>query len=444
MLNLSLPKTATAPFCPHEVGGTVTVPPSQNKWRKLLAFLGPGLLVAVGYMDPGNWATDIEGGAKFGYLLLSVIFLSNLMAMLLQSLCVRLGIVTGKDLAQLCRQQFHPALNFALWVFAEIAIIACDLAELLGSALALKLLFHLPLVLGVAITGLDIMLVLLLQGKGFRWLEAMVLGLIATIGLCFLIEIAFSQPNWFAVAQGIVPRSQIIRQPEMLYLAVSIIGATVMPHNLYLHSSIVQTRSWQQSLLNPAQAIRYATLDSTLALVGAFFINASILIVAAATFHYSGNQQVAEIEDAYRLLAPLLGTGLASVLFGIALLASGQSSTFTGTLAGQIVMEGFLDWWIPCWLRRLITRMLAIAPALVGILLFGEQSVGKMLVLSQVVLSLQLPFAVIPLILFTGNRNIMGRFANQRWLQTLAWLVALVITGLNIWLLGQIFSEIVS
>lgn len=444
MLNLSLPKTATAPFCPNEVGGTVTVPPSQNKWRRLLAFLGPGLLVAVGYMDPGNWATDIEGGAKFGYLLLSVIFLSNLMAMLLQSLCVRLGIVTGKDLAQLCRQQFHPALNFALWVFAEIAIIACDLAELLGSALALKLLFHLPLVMGVAITGLDIMLVLLLQGKGFRWLEAMVLGLIATIGLCFAIEIAFSQPNWFAVAQGIVPRSQIICQPEMLYLAVSIIGATVMPHNLYLHSSIVQTRSWQKSLLNPAQAIGYATLDSTLALVGAFFINASILIVAAATFHYSGNQQVAEIEDAYRLLAPLLGTGLASVLFGIALLASGQSSTFTGTLAGQIVMEGFLDWWIPCWLRRLITRMLAIAPALVGIVIFGEQSVGKMLVLSQVVLSLQLPFAVIPLILFTGNRNIMGCFANQGWLQTLAWLVALVITSLNIWLLGQIFSEIVS
>ena len=272
----------------------------------------------------------------------------------------------------------------------------------------------------------------------------MVLGLIATIGLCFLIEIAFSQPNWFAVAQGIVPRSQIIRQPEMLYLAVSIIGATVMPHNLYLHSSIVQTRSWQKSLLNPAQAIRYAKLDSTLALVGAFFINASILIVAAATFHYSGNQQVAEIEDAYRLLAPLLGTGLASVLFGIALLASGQSSTFTGTLANQIVMEGFLDWWIPCWLRRLITRMLAIAPALVGIIIFGEQSVGKMLVLSQVVLSLQLPFAVIPLILFTGNRNIMGRFANQRWLQTLAWMVALVITSLNIWLLGQIFSKIVS
>lgn len=338
---------------------------------KTAGVFGPGLLVAVGYMDPGNWATDIEGGAKFGYLLLSVIFLSNLMAMLLQSLCVRLGIVTGKDLAQLCRQEFHPALNFALWVFAEIAIIACDLAELLGSALALKLLFHLPLVLGVAITGLDIMLVLLLQGKGFRWLEAMVLGLIATIGLCFLIEIAFSQPNWFAVAQGIVPRAQIIRQPEMLYLAVSIIGATVMPHNLYLHSSIVQTRSWQQSLLNPAQAIGYATLDSTLALVGAFFINASILIVAAATFHYSGNQQVAEIEDAYRLLAPLLGTELASVLFGIALLASGQSSTFTGTLAGQIVMEGFLDWWIPCWLRRLITRMLAIAPVLVGILIFG-------------------------------------------------------------------------
>jgi manganese transport protein len=442
MLRWSLPKVATAPFCPSEVAGTVAVPEGATRWRKLLAFLGPGLLVAVGYMDPGNWATDIEGGARFGYLLLSIIFLSNLMAMLLQGLCVRLGIVSGKDLAQLCQQQFHPAINFALWIFAEIAIIACDLAELLGSALALKLLFHLPLALGVVVTGFDIMVVLLLQGKGFRWLEAMVLGLIGTIALCFLLEIFFSQPDWTAVAQGFLPRSEIVRQPEMLYLAVSIIGATVMPHNLYLHSSVVQTRSWQKVLSGPAEAIRYATLDSTIALVGALFVNAAILIVAAATFHYSGNQQVAEIEDAYRLLAPLLGTGAASVLFGVALLVSGQSSTFTGTLAGQIVMEGFLNWWIPCWLRRLITRSLAIAPTLVAILVFGEQSVGRMLVFSQVVLSLQLPFAIVPLILFTGDRAIMGRFANPSWLKGLAWLAAIVITGLNVWLLVQTIGNL--
>lgn len=441
MLNWRLPKIATAPFCPSEVEGTITVPEGHNRWRKLLAFLGPGLLVAVGYMDPGNWATDIEGGAKFGYQLLSVIFLSNLMAMLLQSLCVRLGMVTGKDLAQLCRQQFHPTLNFVLWLFAEVAIVACDLAEVLGSALALKLLFHLPLALGVCLTALDLTLVLFLQGKGFRWLEAIVLGLIGTIALCFLIEIGFSQPNWAAVAQGFIPHSDVVRQPEMLYLAVGIIGATVMPHNLYLHSSIVQTRSWQKALPNQTAAIRYATVDSTIALLGALFVNAAILIVAAATFHYSGYQQVAEIEDAYRLLAPLLGSGLASVLFGIALLASGQSSTFTGTLAGQVVMEGFLDWWIPCWQRRLITRVLAIAPALAGILLLGEQSVGQLLVLSQVILSLQLPFAVIPLILFTGNRRIMGQFASQRWLQSLAWLIAILITGLNTWLLGQLLSS---
>lgn len=434
----SLPKTATAPFCPAEVEGTISVPQSQSPWQQLRVFFGPGLLVAVGYMDPGNWATDIEGGARFGYSLLAIVFISNLIAMVLQSLCVRLGLVTGKDLAQLCRDRLNPALNFVLWIFAEIAIIACDLAELLGSALALKLLFHLPLAIGVCITGLDIAIVLLLQGKGFRWLEAMVLGLIGTIGICFLVEIFFSQPDWTAVVQGYLPNPTLIQQPEMLYLAIGIIGATVMPHNLYLHSSIVQTRAWQQSSLNLRQVLRFATLDSTVALVGALFINSTILIVAAATFHDSGYQQVADIEDAYRLLAPLLGTGLASILFGVALLASGQSSTFTGTLAGQIVMEGFLDLWIPCWLRRLLTRTLAIAPALVGILWFGEQSIGQMLVLSQVVLSLQLPFAVIPLIWFTSHQKIMGEFVNPRWLQGLVWFIVFLLISLNGWLLWQI------
>ncbi|SRR5579883_1344603 len=437
-----LPDRPTAPFCPSEVQGMVTVPKTGNRWRQLLAFIGPGLLISVGYMDPGNWATDIEGGAKFGYSLLTVVFLSNLMAIVLQALCVRLGLVTGKDLAQLCRQSFSHPVNVALWFFAEIAIIACDLAEILGSALALNLLFHLPLVGGVCITGLDVMVVLLLQGKGFRWLEAMVLGLVGTIALCFAVEIVLAKPDWGAVAQGYLPQFDILQKPEKLYLAISILGATVMPHNLYLHSSIVQTRSWQDpsqpvSTRNLRNAIRYATLDSTLALSAALLINSAILIVAAATFHFSGNQNVAEIQDAYQLLTPLLGTGAASMLFGLALLASGQSSTLTGTLAGQIVMEGFLDLRIPCWQRRLITRGLAIAPALAGVLIFGEQGIGKMLVLSQVILSLQLPFAIFPLVLFSGNVIIMGKFANPRWLNTIAWAVGLSIAGLNVWLLGE-------
>ncbi len=437
-----LPDRPTAPFCPSEVQGMVTVPKTGNRWRQLLAFIGPGLLISVGYMDPGNWATDIEGGAKFGYSLLTVVFLSNLMAIVLQALCVRLGLVTGKDLAQLCRQSFSHPVNVALWFFAEIAIIACDLAEILGSALALNLLFHLPLVGGVCITGLDVMVVLLLQGKGFRWLEAMVLGLVGTIALCFAVEIVLAKPDWGAVAQGYLPQFDILQKPEKLYLAISILGATVMPHNLYLHSSIVQTRSWQDpsqpvSTRNLRNAIRYATLDSTLALSAALLINSAILIVAAATFHFSGNQNVAEIQYAYQLLTPLLGTGAASMLFGLALLASGQSSTLTGTLAGQIVMEGFLDLRIPCWQRRLITRGLAIAPALAGVPIFGEQGIGKMLVLSQVILSLQLPFAIFPLVLFSGNVIIMGKFANPRWLNTIAWAVGLSIAGLNVWLLGE-------
>ncbi|MBC7879992.1 MAG: Nramp family divalent metal transporter [Anaerolineae bacterium] len=438
----NLPKIPTAPFCPSEVSGTVEIPTTTNPWRRFLAFVGPGLLVSVGYMDPGNWATDIAGGAQFGYSLLSVIFISNLMAIILQSLCVRLGMVTGQDLAQMCRTRFHPNLNFILWIFAEVAIIACDLAELLGSAIALNLLFHIPLTWGVCLTALDIFIVLLLQGKSFRWLEALVLGLVSTIGLCFFVEILFAKPDWNAVFQGYIPTLEIVQQPERLYLAISIIGATVMPHNLYLHSAIVQTRSWQKSDISLKEAIRFATADSTIALFAALFINSAILIVAAAAFHFSGNRQVADIRDAYKLLEPLLGTGAASLLFGIALLASGQSSTFTGTLAGQIIMEGFLNLRIPCWQRRLVTRGLAIAPALVGIILLGEAGVGKLLVLSQVILSLQLPFAIFPLILFTSNKKLMGDFVNQLWLKSFAWAIAFMITGLNIWLLGEVLELI--
>ncbi|HEY9644426.1 MAG TPA: Nramp family divalent metal transporter, partial [Coleofasciculaceae cyanobacterium] len=345
-----------------------------------------------------------------------------------------------QDLAQACRTRFSRPINLILWLFAEVAIVACDLAEILGSALALNLLFHLPLIWGVCLTGFDLIVVLLLQGKGFRWLEAIILGLVSTIALCFLVEILLAQPNWSAVAQGYVPQLGIVQNPNQLYLAVSILGATVMPHNLYLHSAIVQTRVYQPALTKQA-AVRFATLDSTMALIAALFVNSAILIVAAAAFHGSGNQQVAEIQDAYRLLSPLLGTGAASLLFALALLASGQSSTFTGTIAGQIIMEGFLDWRIPCWLRRLITRALAIIPAVIGITLLGEAGVGKLLVFSQVVLSLQLPFAVFPLILFTSSPSSMGPFANPRWVKVLAWSIGWLIAGLNIWLLGQLLLE---
>jgi len=441
MLRWSLPKIPTAPFCPSEVQGSVPIPSEGSSWRKLLAFLGPGLLVSVGYMDPGNWATDIEGGAQFGYSLLSVIFLSNLIAILLQSLCVRLGIVSERDLAQTCQRYFNRPVNLVLWFFAEIAIVATDLAEILGSALALNLLFHIPLTWGVCITGFDLVVVLLLQGKGFRWLEALILGLVSTIALCFLVEIVFSQPRWGDVALGFLPHFDIVQQPDKLYLAVSILGATVMPHNLYLHSAIVQTRVYDKSRVSQEEVVRYATIDSNISLIAALFVNAAILIVAAATFHFTGNQQVAEIQDAYRLLSPLLGTGAASLLFGLALLASGQSSTFTGTIAGQVIMEGFLDIRIPCWLRRVITRGLAIVPALIGLAILGEQGIGKLLVLSQVILSLQLPFAIFPLILFTSNPQIMGKFVNSLWVKALAWFIALFIAGLNIWLLGQLLTR---
>jgi manganese transport protein len=405
----------------------------------MLAYAGPGYLVSVGYVDPGNWATDIAGGAKFGYALLTVILLSNLMAILLQSLCVRLGVATGRDLAQACRDYFSPRVNFCLWVLCEIAIAACDLAELLGSAIALQLLFGIPLVWGVCITALDVLVLLFLQGRGFRYVEALVITLVAMVGVCFTAEILFSRPDAGGILLGYAPKVEILQNPGMLYIAIGILGATVMPHNLYLHSSIVQTRDWQPTLDKRWEAVKFGTIDSTVALSLALFINSAILIVSAATFHFSGYQEVAEIQDAYKLLSPLLGVSAASAIFGIALLASGQSSTLTATLAGQIVMEGFLQIHLPSWLRRLATRLIAIVPALVAIVFFGEKSTGTLLVFSQVVLSLQLSFAVIPLVMFTSNHRLMGEFVNPFWLKTLSWIVTLIIVSLNVWLLLQTF-----
>jgi manganese transport protein len=421
-----------------EVHRSISIPNVQSFWRKMLAFAGPGYLVSVGYMDPGNWATDIAGGSKFGYALLSVILLSNLMAILLQSLCVRLGVATGKDLAQACRDYFSPGVSLILWMLCEIAIAACDLAELLGSAIALQLLFGLPLMAGVLITTLDVMGLIFLQNKGFRYTEALVIVLVATIGVCFGIELFFSRPAIGSVLQGYLPNSEIVRNPEMLYLAIGILGATVMPHNLYLHSSIVQTRNWQPTPQKRREAIKFGTIDSTVALSFALLINSAILIVAAATFHFSGNQDIAEIQDAYQLLSPLLGVSGASAIFGVALLASGQSSMLTATLAGQIVMEGFLRIKLPSWLRRLVTRLIAIIPALIAIAMFGEHSTSNLLVFSQVILSLQLPFAVIPLVMFTSDRRFMGEFVNPQWLKIIAWAVAILLVGLNSWLLIQV------
>jgi manganese transport protein len=410
-------------------------------WRKILAFAGPGYLVAVGYMDPGNWATDLAGGSRFGYTLLSVILISNLMAVLLQGLASKLGIVSGRDLAQACRDHFGPRVNFALWVLCEIAIAACDLAEVIGTAIALNLLFDIPIAWGVAITALDVLIVLYLQNKGFRLLEALVIALIATVGLCFLFELIVSRPDFAGVMAGFIPSPSILRDQEKLYIAIGILGATVMPHNLYLHSSIVQTRKYELTSEGKREAVRFAFIDSTIALSFALFINAAILIVAAATFHRSGNTQVAEIQDAYQLLSPLLGVGAASAVFALALLASGQNSTLTGTLAGQIVMEGFLNIRIRPWLRRLITRAIAIVPAAIVAILYGESGTAKLLVLSQVILSLQLSFAVFPLVMFTSDRMKMGEFANAAWLKLLAYLVAFVIASLNVWLLFQTFRD---
>ncbi|NUQ13409.1 MAG: Nramp family divalent metal transporter [Gemmatimonadaceae bacterium] len=415
-----------------------SVPVAHTHWlRKILAFAGPGYLVAVGYMDPGNWATDLAGGSQFGYTLLSVILMSNLMAVLLQGLASKLGIVTGRDLAQACRDHYSKPVSFALWVLCEIAIAACDLAEVIGTAIALNLLFGIPLPWGVAITALDVLLVLYLQNKGFRWLEALVISLVAVVGVCFLFEIVISRPELAGILGGFVPSSEIVRNPEMLYIAIGILGATVMPHNLYLHSSIVQTRKYEQTTDGKREAVRYAFIDSTIALSFALFINAAILIVAAATFHRTGNTQVAEIQDAYQLLTPLLGVGGASVVFALALLASGQNSTLTGTLAGQIVMEGFLNIRLRPWLRRLITRAIAIVPAAITAILYGESGTARLLVLSQVILSLQLSFAVFPLVLFTSDPAKMGAFTNPRWLKVLAYTVAALIASLNAWLLIQ-------
>ena len=428
--------TGTRTSSLSEVHSSVSAPPTMKFWRRLLAFSGPAYLVSVGYMDPGNWATDIAAGSKFGTALLWVLLMSNLMAVLLQSLSARLGIVTGMDLAQACRAMFGRRVANVLWVLAEVAIAACDLAEVIGSAVALNLLFGIPLVWGVVLTAADVLLILLLQQRGFRWLEAFIIALIVVIGVCFAVEMVLAKPALGAVLSGLIPRTEIVTNPLMLYIAIGILGATVMPHNLYLHSAIVQTRDVEQD--NPAatkQAIRYATFDSTVALLFAFFINAAILILAAAAFHTTGNQEVADINDAYRLLAPLLGTAMASTLFAVALLASGQNSTITGTLAGQIVMEGFLDIRLPAWLRRMITRLIAIIPAVIVTALYGERGVGSLLILSQVILSLQLSFAVIPLVIFTSDKRKMGAFANGPLLKAAAWTVALVIAGLNAWLL---------
>lgn len=416
-----------------------TVPVSGGPWwKKILAFAGPGYLVAVGYMDPGNWATDLAGGSRFGYTLLSVILASNLMAILLQGLASKLGIVTGRDLAQACRDHYSRPVNFMLWIACEIAIAACDLAEVIGSAIALNLLFHVPITIGIVITALDVLIVLYLQNKGFRLLEALVIALIATVGVCFLFEIILSQPPIGAVLRGFVPTGQIFSDPSMLYVAIGILGATVMPHNLYLHSSIVQTRQYEETSAGKREAVRFAFIDSTIALTFALFINAAILIIAAATFHSSGHAEVAEIQDAFKLLTPLLGAG-ASVVFAMALLASGQNSTLTGTLAGQIVMEGFLSIRIRPWLRRLLTRGIAIVPAVVVAIIYGESGTAKLLVFSQVVLSMQLSFAVFPLVAFTSDKLKMGEFVNRTWLKGVSYAVALLITGLNILLLLQIF-----
>ncbi len=422
-----------------EVHRSIVVPTTASFWRKLIAFSGPGFLVAVGYMDPGNWATDLAGGARFGYSLLAMIMISNLMAILLQHLCIKLGVATGRDLAQACRDHYSLPTVWSLWILCEIAIAACDLAEVVGSAIALQLLFGIPLVWGCLITASDVLLVLYLQTKGFRYIEAIVIALIATIGSCFAAELIFSKPSMTGVLLGFIPGPHIVANQGMLYVSIGILGATVMPHNLYLHSSIVQTRKFEQTPEGRREAIKFATIDSSVALMFALFINAAILILSAAVFHWSGHQEVAEIQDAYKLLSPLLGVGVASILFAVALLASGQNSTLTGTLAGQIVMEGFLNLRITPWLRRLITRAIAIVPAVLVIGIAGEGKTTKLLIISQVVLSMQLGFAVWPLMRFTDEKTKMGEFANRLWVKILGWTTAGIIILLNVKLLLDTF-----
>ena len=422
-----------------EVHGSVPIPLTGGFWGKMLAFAGPGYLVAVGYMDPGNWATDLAGGSRYGYTLLSVIMLSNLMAILLQALALRLGIASGRDLAQACRDHYSRPTTLVLWVLCEVAIAACDLAEVIGSAIALNLLFGLPLIWGVCLTSLDVLLVLYLQQYQFRYVEALVVLLILGIAGCFAIQLWLAKPDLAGVLAGFLPTLEITRNPDMLYIAVGILGATVMPHNLYLHSSIIQTRRYADNADSKREAIRFASIDSTVALMFALFLNGAILVVAAATFHTTGHQEVADISDAYLLLAPLLGTQLASTVFAVALLFSGQNATLTGTLAGQIVMEGFLNIRLRPWLRRLITRLIAIVPALITVYFYGEEGIGSLLVFSQVVLSLQLSFAVFPLVLFTGDKRKMGSLVAPIWMRALAWPVAVLIGSLNAWLLLQTF-----
>ena len=419
-----------------EVHATVNISRSPQYWRRLLGFLGPGFLISVGYMDPGNWATDIAGGSRFGYTLLFVIMASNLMAVLLQSLSLKLGVATERDLAQLCHQSYGPRVSYALWIGAEIAIAACDMAEVIGSAIALELLFHIPLLYGVLITGLDVLLILLMQRWGFRYVEALVITLIGTILGMFGVQMFLSKPDyWPALHSLFVPSAAIVTNPAMLYIAIGILGATVMPHNLYLHSSIVQSRKYERTPKGKREAITMANIDSALALTLALFVNAAILMVAAAVFNRHGLYDVAAIQDAYKLLSPLVGAAGASTLFAVALLASGQNSSITGTLAGQVVMEGFIHLKVSPWLRRMITRTLAIIPTIIVVAINGERGTEKLLILSQVILSLQLSFAVVPLVMFTSSRKWMGEFVNAWWLQALAWFTAVLIAGLNAWLL---------
>ena len=421
-------KASTLP----EVYRSIAVPATAGVARRMLAFAGPGYLVAVGYMDPGNWATAIAGGSAFGYSLLSIVMLANLMAIVLQSLSARLGIASGRDLSQACRDHYSPPVSFMLWVLAELAICATDLAEIIGTAIALNLLFDIPLIVGVILTVADVLLILLLQARGFRYMEAFIISLMVVIGVSLGYEVLLSSPVWSEVAAGFLPSAQLLSNPQMLYIAIGILGATVMPHNLYLHSALVQTRDFDVSVAGRQQALRYATIDSTLALLIALLINAAILIVAAAAFHSHGHTEVTEIQDAHRMLTPLLGAAAASVLFAIALLASGQNSTITGTLTGQIVMEGFLDIHLPPWMRRLITRLIAVVPAVLVTLLYGTSGSAQLLVLSQVILSLQLPFAVIPLVTFTSDRSKMGELVSPRWLTVVAWGLTAIIIALNL------------
>lgn len=417
-----------------EVNRSIHVPGRKFAWRRALAFAGPGYLIAVGYMDPGNWATDIAAGSMYNYSLLSVVLIANFIAIFLQALSAKLGIVAERDLAQACRDAYSRPVSIGLWLSAEIGIIACDVAEVLGAAIALNLLFHIPLVWGVSLTALDVLIVLALQHKGFRLIEAFVITLIATMMVIFGLEIAYSRPDWGATMRGFIPTAQIVTDPKMLYIALGILGATVMPHNLYLHSSIVQTRRHGRSAADLRDALRYSYTDSTVALMLALFVNAAILIVSAATFYRTGHHSIGEIQEAYKLLSPLLGVAVATPLFAVALLASGQNSTLTGTLAGQIVLEGFTEFRIPRWLRRMISRMLAIVPSIFVVGWYGEKGIGTLLLLSQVVLSAQLAFAVIPLVQFTSDRAKMGEFVNGTVTRCIGWTLGVVIAALNAYL----------